>query len=281
MLLTNNIVRKILGVGSATGNQGYLRLVSSQPFHVWASKIDNSTDDPSLEVGVGEEIEMSGTQLLIPSVSGTDRFRTLLVVVNRENAPSQITLTARDSNGVIIGRANRTIPSSGTFRSTDILSELGAPLGSFGPLTVESKNGELMAAISEVRSLAGTAGFFPAVSLAGATLAQVMGEVLDTGDRGTANTSRTNLGINNLGSVVARAAVLMQDSLGHPLGSLNTTIPPGGLRQINDIARAILGSQAPSGVSAYLKVTADQLIYAWVSKIDNATDDPSIVMGSP
>jgi len=281
MLQTNDILRKILGVGSATGSQGYLRLVSSQPFHAWASKIDNGTDDPSLEIGVGEEIAASGAQLLIPSVSRTDRFRTLLVVVNRENAPNEITLTARDSNGAVVGRADRSIPSNGTFRSMDILSELGAPLRSFGPLTVESKNRELMTAISEIRSLAGTAGFFPAVSLAAATLAQVVGEVLDSGDRGTANTFRTNLGINNLGQVTARASVSMLDSSGHPLGSLNTTIPSGGLRQINDIARAILGSSAPSGVSAYLKVTADQPIYAWVSKIDNGTDDPSIVMGSP
>ena len=281
MVQINDVVSTIVGAASPTGLQGYLRLTSSQPFHAWASKIDNGTDDPSLETAVGEEIAASGTRLLIPSVSGTERFASLLVVINRESAVNHITLTARDSNGAVIGRADRDVASDGFFRSTDILAELGAPLGSFGPLTIESKNGKVLTAISEVRSPEGTAGFFPAVSLASGTLERVVGEVLDSGDRGTPNTFRTNLGINNLGPVTARASVWLVDSFGSSMGSLNTTIPPGGLKQINDIARAILGTSAPSGVSAYLRVTADQPIHAWASKIDNGTDDPSLVMSDP
>ena len=281
MVQINDIVRNIMGATSTAGTHGYLQLTSSQPFHAWASKIDNGTDDPSLETAVGEEIAASGTKLLIPSVSGTERFKSLLVVVNRESTINQITLTARDSSGAIIGRADRDVASDGLFRSTDILAELGAPLGSFGPLTIESKNGKLLTAISEVRSAEGTAGFFPAVSPAGGTLERVVGEVLDSGDHGTPNTFRTNFGINNLGPVVAHASVRLMDSSGNSMGSLNTTIPSGGLKQINDVARVILGTSAPSGVSAYLRVTADQPIHAWATKIDNGTDDPSIIMGTP
>jgi len=281
MVQINDVVRSITGATSATGMQGYLKLTSSQPFHAWASKIENGTDDPSLETAVGEEIVACGTKLLVPSVSGTERFKSLLVVVNRESALNEVTLTARDSSGAIIGRADRDVASNGFFRTTDILAELGAPLGSFGPLTIESKNGKLLTAISEVRSIEGTAGFFPAVSPAGGTLERVAGEVLDNGDRGTPNTFRTNLGINNLGPVAARASVWLIDSSGNSIGSLNTTIPTSGLKQINDIARAILGTSAPSGVSAYLRVTADQPIHVWATKIDNGTDDPSIVVGTP
>src|SRR5262249_31489637 len=131
------------------------------------------------------------------------------------------------------------------------------------------------------RSTEGTAGFFPAASLASGTLERIVGEVLDSGDHGTSNTYRTNLGINNLGPVAARASVWLMDSSGNSMGSLNTTIPSGGLKQINDVARMILGTSAPSGVSAYLRVTANQPIHAWATKIDNGTDDPSIIMGTP
>lgn len=281
MVQVNDIIRSILATGSATGTQGYLRLASSQPFHAWASKIDNGTDDPSLETGVGEEIIGSGTRLLIPSASGTDRFKTLLVVVNRESVLNQVTLTARDSNGSVIGLANRDLAGNGFFRSTDILAELGVPLGSFGPLSVESRNGRILSSISEVRSAAGTAGFFPAVNPASGTLRRMVGEVLDSGDRGTPGTFRTNLGINNLGPVTTRVSIQLIDDSGNSVGALNASVPSGGLNQINDIARSIIGTSTPSGIHAYLELTSDQPIHAWVSKIDNGTDDPSIVMGTP
>jgi glucose/arabinose dehydrogenase len=281
MVQVNDIVRDILGASSATGTQGYLRMTSSKPFHAWASKIDNGTDDPSLETAVGEEIIESGIKLLIPSASGTDRFKTLLVIVNREDELNQVTLTARDSNGSMVGVLDRDLAGNGFFRSTDILAELGAPLGSFGPLTVESRNGKLLTAISEVRSAEGTAGFFPAINPASGTLERIVGEVLDSGDRGTPGTFRMNLGINNLGSVTAHVSVRLIDGSGNSLGVLNASVPSGGLKQINDIARSILGTPTPSGIHAYLKLTSDQPIHAWASKIENGTDDPSIVMGTP
>jgi len=281
MVQVNDVLRSILGASSATGVQGYLRLTSNQPFHAWTSKIDNGTDDPSLETAVGDEISASAVKLLVPSVSGTDRFKTLLVVVNLEDGVNQVVLTARDSNGNVIGAVARDLAGNGFFRSTDILAELGAPLGSFGPLTIESRNGRLLTAISEVRSAEGTAGFFPAVNPASSTLARVVGEVLDSGDRGAPGTFRTNLGINNPGSVTARVFVELINELGNSVGSLNTTVPPNGLKQVNDVARAALGTSTPSGIPAYLKLTSDQPIHAWASKIDNRTDDPSIVMSTP
>jgi glucose/arabinose dehydrogenase len=281
MLQVNDILRKILGARSATGVQGYLSLSSNKPFHAWASKIDNGTDDPSLETAVGDEISVSGVKLLLPSVSGTDRFKTLLVVVNRENAVNQVTFTARDSDGNVIGSVTRELAAHGFFRSTDILSDLGAPLGSFGPLVIESQNSRVLTAISEVRSSEGTAGFFPAINPAGATLERVVSEVSDTGDRGTPGTFRTNLGINNLGPVTARISMLMIDESGKAIGTLKTTVPRDGLKQINDVSRAILETSSPSGIHAYLKVGSDQPIHAWATKIDNGTDDPSLVMSDP
>ena len=45
------------------------------------------------------------------------------------------------------------------------------------------------------------------------------------------------------------------------------------MTQVDGIARRILG--ANSSTSGYLKLTSDQPIHAWASKIDNGTDDPS------
>src|SRR5439155_14301669 len=173
---------------SATGLNGYLKLTSDQPIHAWASKIDNGTDDPSLEAAVGQEISETGIELLIPSASATSRFKTLLVVINREDVPDQIILTARDLNGEVIGTLSRDVSARGFFRSADVLGEMGAPPGSFGPLTVVSAGGRLLTSISEVRSADGTAGFFPAINPGDATLQRVVAEVVDSGDRGTPDT---------------------------------------------------------------------------------------------
>ena len=281
MLQVNDIVRDILRSSSATGLHGYLKLTSDQPILAWASKIDNGTDDPSVEEAVGQEILETGIKLLIPSASGTNRFKTLLVVINREDVPNQIILTARNLNGDVIGTLSRDLPARGFFRSTDFLGEIGAPPGSFGPLTVESASGRLLTCISEIRSADGTAGFFPAVSAAGATLQRVVAEVVDSGDRGTPDTFRTNLGINNLGPVTAHVSLQLIGGSGNLLGTQTATVPLNGLTQINDIVQSILGAHAPTGINAYLKLISDQPIHAWASKINNATDDPSIIMGIP
>ena len=47
----DNVARVILAQAGATGVRGYIRVFSSQPMHVWASKIDNGTDDPSIVMG--------------------------------------------------------------------------------------------------------------------------------------------------------------------------------------------------------------------------------------
>jgi hypothetical protein len=47
----DNVARVILVHGGATGVRGYIRVSSSQPLHVWASKIENLSDDPSIVMG--------------------------------------------------------------------------------------------------------------------------------------------------------------------------------------------------------------------------------------
>jgi glucose/arabinose dehydrogenase len=281
MVQVNNIVQSLLGATSTTGVSGYLRLISDQPIHAWASKIDNVTEDPSLETGVGEELSETGTKLLIPSVSNTDRFKSLLVVVNREDESNEIAITALGVSGDVIATLRKTLPARGSYRSSDILGQMGQPTGSFGPLILESRNRKLLSAISEVRSAEGTAGFFPAVNPADATLQRVVAEVVDSGDRGNPGTFRTNLGVNNLGPGTARVTLQLIAESGSLLGSQTLSVPPNGMKQINNVVRYIREVASATGIKAYLNLISDQPLHGWASKINNETDDPSIVMATP
>jgi hypothetical protein len=47
----NNVVQQLRGSIDMSG--GYLRIVSSQPIMAWASKVENGTEDPSLQIATG------------------------------------------------------------------------------------------------------------------------------------------------------------------------------------------------------------------------------------
>jgi hypothetical protein len=46
-----SIVQRLNGSAAVSG--GYLRIVASQPIIAWASKVENGTDDPSFQIGIG------------------------------------------------------------------------------------------------------------------------------------------------------------------------------------------------------------------------------------
>ena len=68
---------------------------------------------------------------------------------------------------------------------------------------------------------------------------------------------------------------------GNVLGGTTVQVPSKGLKQINNIARVILSQSTATGVRAYIRMLSTQPMHLWASKIDNGTDDPSIVMGTP
>src|SRR5262245_34451131 len=85
----------------------------------------------------------AGTKMLIPSSSRTSTFTSVLAVMNLDSQPNDVTITARQSDGTILGTPLIiTIPGGGRYRSTDILADMGVPVHpySFGPITVESTN---------------------------------------------------------------------------------------------------------------------------------------------
>jgi glucose/arabinose dehydrogenase len=280
MTQVDGIVRRILGANSPTS--GYLKLSSDQPIHAWASKIDNGTDDPSFETAIGQSAVESGPRLLIPSVVRNSRFTSSLVLINRDGTETvACTITARATDGGQLAAITRQLGPGAAYRTADVMTDLGIAGEPFGPLSIETTQAVALAAASEVRSASGTAGFFPAVSFSSAAVQKLVPEIVDTGERGTAGTFRTNLGLNNLGPEEAKVRLELVGSSGSLLGATTVQVPSKGLRQIDNVARAILGQAGVTGVRGYIRVVSSQAMHVWASKINNGTDDPSIVMGTP
>ncbi len=278
----NSVIRTILNSAGPTGHNGYLELTSNQPILAWASKIDNDTGDPSFEIGIGAAASESISAIqLVPSSAKTSSFTSLLVVLNMNAAVSNnIKITARNTSGSVIGTPIiTTLPIGGRYRSADILGAMGAPLGAFGPITIESTNNLMLAAVSEVSSVVGPAGFFPGVNVSSTFLKGYIPEVDDTGDSGTPSTHRTNLGINTVSTTPANVTITLFNNAGIAQGSTNTTVPGDGMQQLNSVVRTILNSAGPTGHNGYLELTSNQPILAWASKIDNDTGDPSFEIG--
>ena len=176
----------------------------------------------------------------------------------------------------MIGSPFSTVLSAGgRFRSTDILGQLGGALGDFGPITVESTNGKILSAVSEVSSVQGPGGFFPGVNTSSAWVQGYMAEVIDTGEGGTAGTFRTNLGLNTVTATPANVTVTLRGASGQSLGNANFVVPGNGLTQVR--VRDSIG--ALNGTNGYLTITSNQPIHAWASKIENGTGDPSFQIG--
>jgi hypothetical protein len=227
-----------------------------------------------------------GTKLLIPSSAKTASFTSLLVVLNLDSEPNLVTITARNNNGTIIGQKNENIAVGGRFRSADILGELGAGIGSSGPITVESTNGKMLSAISEVSTTfqvngvtTGAAGFFPGINVATTWKLGFMPEVLQGSDpdNPTPVTYRTNLGLNAAAGAAASVTVSLRDSTGAQQGSpMSVTVPANGMMQLNGIVSTLLGGAQGAG---YLRISSDQPIIAWASKITNVSNDSSFEIG--
>jgi hypothetical protein len=225
-----------------------------------------------------------GTKLLLPSSARTGPFTSFLAVLNLDSQPNNVTITARSLNGSTIGQPILlTIPVNGRFRSTDILGEMQVPVApdSFGPITVESTNNRILSAVSEVTSSLGLGGFFPGINVATAWQTGYISEVIDTGDKGTVATYRTNVGFNTVGGTAANVTVTFHNNDGTQVGvPVAFGVPANGMTQRNLIIRDLLASGgAVTNQNGYLKITSNQPLIAWASKIENLTDDPSFQIG--
>jgi hypothetical protein len=91
---------------------------------------------------------------------------------------------------------------------------------------------------------------------------------------------RTNLGINNLAAATANVSLTLVDMDGLVLGSETIQVEPEGMKQLNRVARLLFKNSAESDIEGNLYVESDQPVKAWASQIDNATNDPSMLVST-
>jgi len=89
---------------------------------------------------------------------------------------------------------------------------------------------------------------------------------------------RTNLGINNTSDTLANVSLTLVDKEGIALGGKTVTVEPKGLKQINNVARFLSEDTLGNDVDGDLYLESDQEVKAWAAQIDNATNDPSLLL---
>jgi hypothetical protein len=243
----------------------------------------------SVSFGVfAEERPDVGEKLLVPSSARTGAFKSLLVVLNQGTQDNVIKIKARGTTGSSLGSEfSTTLAPGGRYRNEDILAALNVPLasGSFGPITIESTNGQQLSAISEVSSvtngLPGPGGAFPGVNVNTAWEQGFIADVVDTGSKGGApGTYRTNLGVNTVSGGAASVTVTLHSDSGSQVGNpLVIGVPGNGLNQQNLVVRLLVGSSGVTGQTGYLKLVSNVPIVAWATKIENGSEDPSFQLG--
>ena len=158
----NNVNRVLLGSDGVTNTIGSLRVTSDQPFSSFVSVIDNSTNDPGLQVG------RSGgfPKLLINSATNTGAFRSRLALLNLGNTRAVVKLTARsnETGEVLATREGIFIELNGFFYTDDVFGELGVE-SNFGPLEIESPNLQPLIGVTLIGSASRTSGFLEAVPI--------------------------------------------------------------------------------------------------------------------
>jgi len=184
-LLQINDIITALGGNIRTG---WLLIFSNDALTAWASVILNSTNDPSIELAIADQIfkprafvESQGTvnnPLLIQSSVKSGSFQSSLVVVNIGSGDGNLLIKLYNNGGQQISTKSAPIKANGMFIDNDIRSVVN---GTFGPIIIEvsdpTNDGKSPRVIANsiVQSTNGTGAFFPAFALPQSNTVSVAG----------------------------------------------------------------------------------------------------------
>jgi hypothetical protein len=195
-----------------------------------------------------------------------------LTVVNTSATDGHVGLRLRDGAGALLASLpNQPIVSYGYLYFDDIHKAAGLSK-TFGPIEVEAHGGIHVIATAHIVSTERTGAYLEAVDVSRAGRSLVLYSLENA-------EFRTNLGINNPGTVPANVTISLFDKDGARVRSLTTIVPPAGMTQLNRVNVA-LGSASPGvSIEGTLRLEADQDIVAWTSQIDNLSEDFSLMVG--
>ncbi|MEW5976819.1 MAG: putative Ig domain-containing protein [Acidobacteriota bacterium] len=254
---------------AATGREGYLLLSSTQPIEAWSSQVDNLTQDPSLQVAARQ----GASRLVIPSSVANARFRTAVMIVNLRPIKGTVDLTAFTPKGTAQAVVTHVdIAAGGFLYISDFYRTAGLQSG-VGPIEIEGSEGLELAALARVDSIERTSGYFEAVPAQSAAKEVWIPFSTDT------DAFRTNLGIQNRGSIPAQVTIALFNMGGLTEGSFVATLETGELFQWNDINRVLLNRSGITQSNGWLQIQSSEEAIAWTSLINNATQDPGFTVG--
>jgi hypothetical protein len=215
----------------------------------------------------------TASRILIPSSVASQRYTSGLVVVNTSATASSLRITIRNDQGSLLGTRNGVpIAAQGSLYFKDVFQELGIATSSnaFGPIEIESSNGAQLQSVLLIRTNERTGGFRPGVNLDQGARTLFLPYAEDSAG------IRTNLGLNNPGPASASVGVTLTTPEGNTLATRRFALPPNSLTQLDSVVR-MLGNETTR--EGWIRVTADQDIFAWTSLIDNQTQDPALAVG--
>lgn len=163
---------------------------------------------------------------------------------------------------------------------TDVLSSLFGLQGGVGAMRIESDQPLLVSSHMEnvnslCPNLGGTTGqYLPAIPQSGASTRQLLPHL--TSDAG----HRSNLGVVNTSNAEANLTIKLLDTdSGSVLSEAVLRVQPQSWTQVNQIVdQFFIFEPVPHGM---LEVTSDVPVIAYLSVLDNTTNDAFTVLGNP
>jgi len=246
---------------------------STAPVVVYASIIDANTGDPVAVMATpGSE---ASTSLAIPAAARAagaegSLWRTDVRIFNPADATAHFQLRYHKKGQGGIKQTRSLTLGPGNFAAYDDVMQSVFDLSSAnGALTIESDQPLMAYSRTYNQSTNGTFG--QSIPAEPVTSALQSGKIrLFTG---LSNDGfRSNAGFFNPGTQDATVSLQLYDSSGSKLGqSLSRVLAPGEMNQINEVLSDV-GAPAATAASAWL--SSNQPILAFVSVIDNESNDP-------
>jgi len=259
---------------SVSGGTAVVSLTSGSGVTAYASVIDNGSNDPTTIPMMEDEY---GTELWVPVVihlSGAkqSQWRSDVSVLNLGSSSANVSVTAFLASGTQQKHLAAPLAPGQQVILPDVVGQLGVE--SYGPLKIESDQPIAVTSRSYSQGAKGSFGQFLA--------AEAPDDGLKTGSAGLLQglienaAFRTNIGIANFGTDVAKGSVYLVAADGSLIGELPFSVQPSGYMQFNQPFQKNFGVTIAGG-AAVVSVTSGSGVTAYASVIDNGSNDPTTI----
>jgi hypothetical protein len=226
--------------------------------------------------------DFSGIELFIPITSrvpgaNSTQWRTDLVISNRsETEVTTVKIVYRPTGGTP-SQSSITLEPRATETIADVLPEMFGRDNTYGTLWLGSLNEQAkIVAHARIYNVGNAAGQFGQV-VQGLPIAGLSKRIWLNGITGIGG-NRTNIGIANPNTALAKFTINWYDRLGHLRGTWkDLTVDDWNVRIFNDIV-AQINSGVDQGFA--IRIVSDMPLYAYASVVRNDTGDAYTIIGN-